>query len=148
MTSNVTINQASTQLALFQETDNVVVNTGTSSITIKGVGSGGTDLTLAAAARFEVPPNVTSLTLVQPQGSSTTLQVLSFNKGVIFRDETYRKETDATYNYHAFAQPGTSTASAVWKVFRENRTTGGIDFANGNEGYENLGSGFAGMTYA
>jgi hypothetical protein len=148
MTTNLTLNQQAGNIPLFLETDNVLVNVGSSAITLLNVGANSANVTLAAGARFEVPPNVTSIQFTQPFGNSTIIQILSFNKGVTIRDETYRKETDATYNYHAFAQPGSSTASAVWKVFRENRTTGAIDYANGNEGYENLGSGFAGMTYA
>ena len=149
MIRNFTIDQTFQSIPLFMEVRNVVVNTGATSLILSGVQSGGTDLTLAAGGRFDVPLQVTSLKVTQgSQGTTGYLQVVGYALGNQFRDDTVRYETDATYDYYGFAVPGSSTASAVWKVFRLNRTTQELLYANGNEGYENLGSGFAGMAYA
>lgn len=148
MITNITIDQPVLTIGLFAEVRNVIVNTGNTPLVLSGV-SGGNNLTLAAGGRFDVPLQVTSLRVLQgTPGTTGYLQVRGYALGSQNRDDTVRKETDATYDYYGFAVPGSSTASAVWKVIRYNRTTEELLYANGNEGYENLGSGFAGMSFS
>ena len=57
-------------------------------------------------------------------------------------------ETDATYDYWAFAAPGASTASSVWQVMRINTITQVVTWADGNASYDNVGTGLAALTYS
>lgn len=37
------------------------------------------------------------------------------------------------YDYHGSGLPGATSAQAKWQIFRRNRTTNAISFANGSE---------------
>jgi len=64
-------------------------------------------------------------------------------------DEAINSESDATYNYFAFAKPGTSTATAAWKVFRVTIAAPTVkQYADGNDNYDNVGSGLSALTYS
>lgn len=65
----------------------------------------------------------------------------------VFPPRGVNQETDATYNYYAFAQPGTALPGSTWQVFRRNQTTGYLQYADGNANYDNVGSGLAALTY-
>ena len=59
--------------------------------------------------------------------------------------------TDGTYNYYAFAPPGTSQATAAWKVMRVLLSDGvTTTWANGNANYTNVGTaaGLSALSYS
>ena len=60
-------------------------------------------------------------------------------------------DTDGTYNYYAFAAPGTLASAASWKVMRVLIADGvTTTWANGNANYTNVGtaSGLPGLSYS
>lgn len=64
-------------------------------------------------------------------------------------EEASNTESDATYNYYAFAAPGSSKAASVWKVIRVDIATGAIKtYADGNANYDNVGQGLAALSYS
>ena len=58
------------------------------------------------------------------------------------------REVGTGYVYIATAPFGSSTASAVWRVFRRNIVTGAITWADGDHNYDNVGSGLSSLTYS
>ncbi len=63
-------------------------------------------------------------------------------------EESINHESDNTYDYWAFAPPGSSTSNAVWKVFRLHKTNIVKQYANGNANYTNVGTGLSALTYS
>lgn len=69
-------------------------------------------------------------------------------------DEALNQETDGSFNYYAFAVPGSSTSSPVWKVFRiaivltPAAQIGQKQYADGNANYDNVGTGMAVLIYS
>jgi hypothetical protein len=47
----------------------------------------------------------------------------------------YRKYTDATYEYHCFADPGTALATERWSIMRVTTASGAIDWAAGTNAF-------------
>lgn len=115
------------------------------------------DRTPTAAEELAEP---TYLTL----GSTDTLaneRVLTQGDGIVFNDggaggaltisrQKYETvvESDSSYVYYAVAPVGSNPASAVWRVFRRNKSTQAVTRADGNRNYDNVGSGLSALSYS
>lgn len=47
-------------------------------------------------------------------------------------------DDQGSYVYYGFAKPGSLTSVAVWRVFRENTSTGDVEFAGGTDDFTNI----------
>lgn len=59
-----------------------------------------------------------------------------------------RNASDGTYKYYGFAAPGTATSSALWRVLREEISTGDLDFADGNDDFDNIWDNYSSLSYS
>jgi len=55
----------------------------------------------------------------------------------------YMPYTDATYNYVCVAPPGTPLTTAAWRVSREHKTSGRIEWVDGNGNFDNVATDLA-----
>ena len=72
-------------------------------------------------------------------------QATSFKDQSIIIDDS-----SSTISYFCFANAGSSSASALWKVFRIDTSTSPltvIKFADGNANYDNIAANRATLTY-
>lgn len=53
----------------------------------------------------------------------------------------------ANYTYHALAPVGSASGTSTWRVFREQKDTGTIEWANGNANWVNILSDVTSLTY-
>lgn len=64
--------------------------------------------------------------------------------------EAYRTRIDsgATYTYVGDALTGTATSASSWRILRVTNATGDIDWADGNETYDNIWDNRASLSYS
>lgn len=63
-------------------------------------------------------------------------------------DEAIIHQSDATYDYYAFAPPGTLAGTAVWKAMRFVTATQTKTYADGNANYDNVATTLSALTYS
>lgn len=81
-------------------------------------------------------------------GSGVGLEVTVTNAAAT-DEATILDEASATITYVCKAAPGSSSASAVWKISRIDTTSGlVIKFADGNANYDNVADNRASLTYS
>lgn len=61
---------------------------------------------------------------------------------------TYRENSNAGYTYYGVAAVGSSESAAVWRIFREEASTGTIIYADGNANFDNIWDNRTGLTYS
>lgn len=89
--------------------------------------------------------------LEEHQGNLNAKRVISIDSGgnPSSSGASYAVEAqqDSTYEYYAFAPPGTSLASASWQAKRV-ESDGTTRWADGNANFDNVASNLAGLSYS
>lgn len=81
-------------------------------------------------------------------GSGNQLQEVKTSVDQISTPYTFRTQTVGGFIYYGVAAVGSSTASAVWRVFRETESSGTILYADGNANFDNVWDNYASLTYS
>lgn len=95
--------------------------------------------------------SIETATRMKPQ-APTTLKVTNPDGSVIGStpttntDYAVEAQNDGTYDYFAFATPGTSLGSAAWKAIRV-ESDGTKRYADGNANFDNIATNLAGLSY-
>lgn len=64
-------------------------------------------------------------------------------------DENMVHQQDGTYDYYAFAPPGTLSSAAVWRAFRITIAIPQvIQYAGGNSNYSNVATTLSALSYS
>lgn len=81
-------------------------------------------------------------------GEGGGLEVVATNGALGDYDTMLDDTTTANMTYVGYAVPGSSTASAVWRIKRIDATTGlAIRFADGNANFDNVWNNRASLSY-
>lgn len=67
---------------------------------------------------------------------------------VVSASVTYREHTSGSFTYYGVAAVGSSESNPVWRIFREEISTGTIIYADGNSNFDNVWSDRAGLSYS
>lgn len=67
---------------------------------------------------------------------------------VIDRPLAFKTVDSGTYTYFGEAEPGTSTAQALWRVSRMTNADNTIEWADGDGDFDNVWDNYASLSYS
>lgn len=59
----------------------------------------------------------------------------------------YKEANDGTYKYYGFANFGSATSSALWRILRETIADKSLDAADSNDLFDNIWDNYASLIY-